>query len=834
MSSGSPDVISSAANSGVLTSTGQKPSSRNVGYWGDIRPSVQSMWEEVQGRTTLFLGSALSSFKPTCLPAWDKFVELLCTSILDQATTDVSSHDVSVLREIILRPLNVANYHITELIARRLGDEYIGVLKAFTARRESCSFCHCNVNRAHLWAAERLQKGEVSVIVTTDFDNCLEKALEVLEASQYEFTGREHHSTLVIVVNGRGPSRFAVSLMAQMNRRKVTFLFKIHGSQYRPETRIDTRLQREQSLPSHTVRIMETLLRHTVMFVACYSWSDMEENLDYLCMDRNRDNSRIIWLQRDSANITSAVRKLFARFNDNTSSSGGRFCLMEGSICLDIPRDGFGQFEQAIRQWANGIGPSCGIRSVEEKALSVVADNTDARQDWNAIMCSTNLDRYTDQATKAKLRLPSQEVNGLPPGAIPASVRGSVKEQSPGNVFESATHSGLGYRCSLWRCIIVGNEKVASLEALRHAFNIAWLVGDRGAQDALGNIIRFIEKQSLDTVQAGDTNVNDQSPLDLPAENVAFIDLDNVSMEINKYDVPPEKFIRALLHRAILFTDAIALTPNVLTNSRVFIHEVLFHGGSNKPDKFYLQFLRPLLPRVYEGKPRALTAFRNDCLHKPEYVKENVAWEKISVLEDYFEKENKYEYYDGNQIGTRYGSYIEREVSNDFKQQTKKHLMEHFDSSLLETSDHSAYRDNAEEIADKLLNTLPTYLEHVQPVTRSKLYRFGDLSEQASDEDIRNLMKPGESGNIQPLPTADEEAFLRNRHDIISKPWLSARFCHEMFHPPYNANIPFEKVIESNESTSVFFVPNELGSWMFAATVSSRRLTKIIQNDALL
>lgn len=47
------------------------------------------MLGKVNGNVTLFMGAAASSFRPTCFPAWDKFIELLYSSAIDQAVSEL-------------------------------------------------------------------------------------------------------------------------------------------------------------------------------------------------------------------------------------------------------------------------------------------------------------------------------------------------------------------------------------------------------------------------------------------------------------------------------------------------------------------------------------------------------------------------------------------------------------------------------------------------------------------------------------------------------------------------------------------------------------------------
>jgi hypothetical protein len=53
--------------------------------WIDAAPVIEKLLAQVKQRLVLFLGSAISTFKPAKLPMWDKFIELLCSSMIENA-----------------------------------------------------------------------------------------------------------------------------------------------------------------------------------------------------------------------------------------------------------------------------------------------------------------------------------------------------------------------------------------------------------------------------------------------------------------------------------------------------------------------------------------------------------------------------------------------------------------------------------------------------------------------------------------------------------------------------------------------------------------------------
>lgn len=78
------NIISQAFETGLL----KEDNTENLG-WTSMQDEVNSMLNKSDNQTTLFLGAAASSFKPTCFPAWDKFIELIYTSQIERAVSEI-------------------------------------------------------------------------------------------------------------------------------------------------------------------------------------------------------------------------------------------------------------------------------------------------------------------------------------------------------------------------------------------------------------------------------------------------------------------------------------------------------------------------------------------------------------------------------------------------------------------------------------------------------------------------------------------------------------------------------------------------------------------------
>lgn len=158
---------------------------------------------------------------------------------------------------------------------------------------------------------------------------------------------------------------------------------------------------------------------------------------------------------------------------------------------------------------------------------------------------------------------------------------------------------------------------------------------------------------------------------------VAFnSELDNVNSKMNRFGIPPGHYTRALLNRSILFTDGVAVPPNILTNSSVFVSEILFQAGRQECNNHILQHLYPLLPPSVQGHPKKLQAYRT--LRQKGYIYEPINDEHIRILDEYFEKppnSDRIIYYDEERIRERYGACIRKLVDPIHANLTVEHLV---------------------------------------------------------------------------------------------------------------------------------------------------------------
>ena len=82
-------LLESAAAAGVLTFPTQAAHVFKAHDLDEATEWIELFTEKAKGRATLFLGAAISTFKPTQLPMWNDFVQFLWTNALKVATTNM-------------------------------------------------------------------------------------------------------------------------------------------------------------------------------------------------------------------------------------------------------------------------------------------------------------------------------------------------------------------------------------------------------------------------------------------------------------------------------------------------------------------------------------------------------------------------------------------------------------------------------------------------------------------------------------------------------------------------------------------------------------------------
>ena len=375
--------------------------------------------------------------------------------------------------------------------------------------------------------------------------------------------------------------------------------------------------------------------------------------------------------------------------------------------------------------------------------------------------------------------------------------------------------------CLAGLILLCCGQNEAAQRALDISSSTAWIVGDFETHVLIRDSIPILIPVGPPGPSDNDTGYLKQT--EKLSTYVAFnSELDNVNSKMNRFGIPPGHYTRALLNRSILFTDGLVVPPNILTNSSVFVGEILFINGSQEYNNQILQHVYPLLPRSLRGHPEKLHTYIAE--RQGNYIREPINEQHIKILDEYFEKgpnSDRVIYYDEEGISEKYGTCIRKLVHPTYADITVEHLVQMWSNSKTDGESNSTQeireeratvaRDSARKIV-KIIREFVQCLPRL--VSRSTLYRFADLFDEASDPD--SYLK------AIPNVTSENASTLESlRKEIINKPWVYGLFCKELFDVPYKTNIVFDMASRSESGSFVFLEPDALSSWEFMAGLSN-------------
>jgi hypothetical protein len=170
----------------------------------------------------------------------------------------------------------------SEIIVNRLGDFYFNVLSVLDSDQ---------TNSVHQSLAKLAQVGAVRVVVTTNFDTCIEKAMKDVGVTPIVY---------------KGQATFDVSALRQGlydtpydPDHPVCYVLKVHGSADDSSSVVDTLAQRSIGLPKEITDCVDLALAYGHWLVLGFSGADLIGDKNYLQI-RPSMNSAIgyTWLNR--------------------------------------------------------------------------------------------------------------------------------------------------------------------------------------------------------------------------------------------------------------------------------------------------------------------------------------------------------------------------------------------------------------------------------------------------------------------------------------------------------------------------------------------------------
>lgn len=378
-----------------------------------------------------------------------------------------------------------------------------------------------------------------------------------------------------------------------------------------------------------------------------------------------------------------------------------------------------------------------------------------------------------------------------------------------------------------------GCQQQPARELLSYARNAAYLVGDLQSHQMIGELIAglpFSARSSATSSPIKTQHAPDDGML-------AFLpSLDNVSAKANQYGVPPGIFVRALMHRALLFADRIAVGSNVLVNSAVFNNEILF-GGREELNTFYLDFLQPVIVSDNPNEEQPILAMHRASNSRADYMSERMAEDHMAQLDRYYlatRADNRFLFNTKFDLENNYIRWMQRAATSG-RLMTRNHLLEHWRNLEAQTRASSAESLEVDEelatgIVDTVLDVVDLFTRNLNgPLTRSKLYSAAGLFVTIADDEqaIRQQLRDD-------IDEASLNGLIAGRQRLLERPWLSGPICHELFDVPYRCNPIIQQLISGESSTSIVFLePYEVPSMVFMANLARQDVELQIYDGAV-
>ena len=241
------------------------------------------------GTLVPFLGAGTSCIPPTALPSWTAVTQAVLKGLWDRALDTSSSKQFqsyvnrfgNCIRD-TLKDNDLPPEFFSEIIVNRLGDFYFNVLSVLDSDQ---------TNSVHQSLAKLAQVGAVRVVVTTNFDTCIEKAMKDVG---------------VFPIVYKGQATFDASALRQGlydtpydPDHPVCYVLKVHGSADDSSSVVDTLAQRSIGLPKEITDCVDLALAYGHWLVLGFSGADLIGDKNYLQI-RPSMNSAIgyTWLNR--------------------------------------------------------------------------------------------------------------------------------------------------------------------------------------------------------------------------------------------------------------------------------------------------------------------------------------------------------------------------------------------------------------------------------------------------------------------------------------------------------------------------------------------------------
>ena len=211
------------------------------------------------GHAVLFCGAGISIDPPSTLPDWKTFRDQTIKAVAS-AESSLAKHLPALLEQEVIGGIGEAL--APELVAsqvRAVVPDYFQSLRALD---------HDYPNGNHATIARLAHKGLLSLVVTTNFDQLIEKALVRATTDMRVY---------------RSDDDFA-GFDADDHRAGTIGVLKLHGCLSEPDTIVATVEQEAVGLSAQKAAVLRELVREYVLLFWGYSGADLKLSLDYLQM----------------------------------------------------------------------------------------------------------------------------------------------------------------------------------------------------------------------------------------------------------------------------------------------------------------------------------------------------------------------------------------------------------------------------------------------------------------------------------------------------------------------------------------------------------------------
>jgi tetratricopeptide (TPR) repeat protein len=254
-------------------------------------PNPRLLASAREKRLVVFAGAGISMEPPTALPSWWDLSASVVRSIAARASNVISDSESAA--EIIVGRQRSDSFppdYIAEKIVYTIGQSYFEVLR--------CIDSDCpNIN--HFALAELAAAGKLRAIITTNFDRTIEAAFAARKVS------------LDVRADQRAAEELAAHWDAFEKGDLPCQLLKVHGTANRPETIIDTLVQRALGTPAAYLQCVQRLLAFSYWGFMGFSGADLETEHDYLGLAQGSKIGRgFTWLVQAGAKPRRGVYEL--------------------------------------------------------------------------------------------------------------------------------------------------------------------------------------------------------------------------------------------------------------------------------------------------------------------------------------------------------------------------------------------------------------------------------------------------------------------------------------------------------------------------------------------